>query len=557
MATFSGRHPLLSSLLLLLSGFSLVLSTADAASLTQSDSYRVQPGDALLIDLLGESDFGGERMVGPQGTIALPVVGSLRVADMTLTEVREAITRALREFMEAPYVTVALNELNSKRRVYVSGRVEKIGSHMLPLGATIVEALAAAGLAEDADLSTVQVTRSGGETLVLNLSGLRTGEAMQDDLVVRWDDRVFVPRLEAYVTVVGRVQKPGSYLLPPGRPMRLLDLLTQVGGGMSEGAEYRVALLNREGGSEPERIDLAKLMLQGDMTQNHELRANDVLVIPEADRVVVAGEVAAPTAFVPSGPTRVLDALAKAGGFTPRADLRAARLTRADGQTVALDLEALWRRGDLQQNTELQPGDALVVPRADPEEVVMAGALAKPGAYDISDLKDRSLVRAITIAGTTDTTDLTRVSVFHGQEHRVCNVRAALETGDTTGNPTLEPGDVVYVPDSQTVLVIGAFARSGPQPYDPKLTLMDYIARAGGVIQGHGELGTLLRPLTDGTTEMVRLDLGRLHLGVVPEPVVIKPGDIIYVPIKAPKRDLWDKLRDFIVTLGAVDSLFR
>jgi len=283
-ATLRCLYPLLSVTCSLL----LSLSPAPAASLTASradaDTYRVQSGDALLIGLWGDEDFGGPCTVGARGTIALPIIGSLRVAGMTVTEVREAIARALREHMHDPYVTVALDELNSKRRVYVTGCVEKIGSQMLPLGATAVEALAAAGLTEDSDLSAVRMTRTGGEALTLNLSGMRTGDALQTDPVVQWDDRLYVPRLEAYVTIVGRVQKPGSYLLPPGRPMRLLDLLTQVSGGVSEGADYRVALLNREGRAEPQRLDLARLMNQGDMSQNPELKAGDVLVIPEALR---------------------------------------------------------------------------------------------------------------------------------------------------------------------------------------------------------------------------------------------------------------------------------
>ena len=86
---------------------------------------------------------------------------------------------------------------------------------------------------------------------------------------------------------------------------------------------------------------------------------------------------------------------------------------------------------------------------------------------------------------------MTRVSLFRGDEHLVLNVRAALETGDQRSNPSLQPGDVVYAPLSDQVLVIGAFPRSGPQPYDAKLTLMDYIARAGGVVSGHLDKGVL------------------------------------------------------------------
>ena len=259
--------------------------------------YRVQPGDALVVAVLGEAEFAGARLVGTQGTIYLPLIGTLEVAGKTLAEIRAAIVTSLREVIREPYVTVALDEVNCKRRVYITGRVERLGSQMLPLGATIVDAVVAAGILEDTDLANVQLSRTDGKNIRFDLSGLRTGTAVTTATLMQWDDRVFIPRVEAFVTVVGRVQKPGSYLLPPGRKMRVLDLMNQVGGGMVEGAEFRTALLIREGQTGPDTIDLVKLLKQGDLAQNYELRANDVLVIPEADRITVAGEVLQPVTF--------------------------------------------------------------------------------------------------------------------------------------------------------------------------------------------------------------------------------------------------------------------
>jgi polysaccharide export outer membrane protein len=509
-----------------------------------------------VVTVLGEAEFAGTRLVGTQGTIYLPLIGTLEVAGKTLAEVRAAVVTSLREVIREPYVTVALDEVNCKRRVYITGRVERLGSQMLPLGATIVDAVVAAGILEDTDLANVQLSRTDGKNIRFDLSGLRTGTAVTVATLMQWDDRVFIPRVEAFVTVVGRVQKPGSYLLPPGRKMRVLDLMNQVGGGMVEGAEFRTALLIREGQTGPDTIDLVKLLKQGDLAQNYELRANDVLVIPETDRITVAGEVLQPVTFYTPGKTTVLEALSRVGGFTPMAGLRQARVSHADGSSAPVDLDALWRRGELAQNLELSPGDVLMVPRADPEEVLITGAVAKPGAYDLRDVKDRSLVRAISLVGTMPVADLTRVSIFRGDAPVVCNLRQALETGDKQNNPALQAGDVVFVPDSERVLVIGAFHRPGHQAYDPKFTLMDYVGQAGGVASGYANQGALVRTKPDGTTEMIRLDLSRIQLGVLPEPVKVKPGDIIYVPVREAKVSIWDKLRDFIVTIGAIRSLW-
>jgi hypothetical protein len=133
-----------------------------------------------------------------------------------------------------------------------------------------------------------------------------------------------------------------------------------------------------------------------------------------------------------------------------------------------------------------------------------------------------------------------------------------LDLGDTRGNIQLEPGDVVYVPDVGKVALVGAFVHSGLVDFDPKLSLMQYIAE-GGVGSAETTIlqkGILIRPHSDGTYETVKLDLSRLTDGIVPEPVKIKPGDIIYFePKGAEKKSLWDIFSQVLWTAGSLVSL--
>jgi polysaccharide export outer membrane protein len=86
------------------------------------------------------------------------------------------------------------------------------------------------------------------------------------------------------------------------------------------------------------------------------------------NRITVTGEVNIQTNFdLQDSPTRVLDAIASAGGFTPLADTSEVRLTRHNAGKVEvfeLDLHAAQRGSSDYLNMLLEPGDRIYVPRS-------------------------------------------------------------------------------------------------------------------------------------------------------------------------------------------------
>jgi protein involved in polysaccharide export with SLBB domain len=545
--------------LITLSAFFIVTILLPAPALAQGnvdDTIRLQPGDMVMVMVLGEERLSGTHTVGPQGTIGLPVIGSIMVAGKTLAQARLIITEALQNVIIEPLVTVSVDENSSKRRVYVGGRVERPGGHMLPFGSTVSDALMVAGLMDDSDLTAVRVRQTTGHEQTYDLSGLRVAERLDLSVPLAWDDQIFVPLYDARLTVVGQVNRPGAFTLPMGHKMRVLDLLTQAAGGLTEAADRQSIMLLRHTSGERETINYARLVEQGEMQQNYELRGGDVLVVPELARVAIAGEVAQPTSFLPTPRLTVLEALVRSGGFTPQAGLKQALLNRRDGTVLALNLEKLWRRGDLTQNMELTPGDVIMIPRAPAEEVLVTGAVSQPGTIDLKDEENRSLLKVLTATGQRENSDMTRVSVYRENQHYVINVREMLNQGDLSKNIALEPGDVVYVPDAERVVVLGAVLKPGIYHYDDRLTVMEYIAQAGG-ITGRPELGALIRTRSDGTTEFVRLNAAQMAQGTLPELVKVMPGDIIYFQPISQKKGMWESLREILWTLGAVVGLLR
>ncbi len=86
------------------------------------------------------------------------------------------------------------------------------------------------------------------------------------------------------------------------------------------------------------------------------------------NRITVTGEVNIQTNFVlQDSPTRVLDAIASSGGFTPLADTSRVRLTRHNAGKVEvfeLDIHEAQRGSSDYFNMLLEPGDRIYVPKS-------------------------------------------------------------------------------------------------------------------------------------------------------------------------------------------------
>jgi polysaccharide biosynthesis/export protein len=85
------------------------------------------------------------------------------------------------------------------------------------------------------------------------------------------------------VKVIGQVGRPQS--VPYRKGMKVLDVVLAVGGLAPFAAGNRAKIV-REGENGKKtteiRVKLADLLDKGDLSQNHELRAGDVLVVPES-----------------------------------------------------------------------------------------------------------------------------------------------------------------------------------------------------------------------------------------------------------------------------------
>ncbi|MBP6964194.1 MAG: polysaccharide biosynthesis/export family protein [Armatimonadetes bacterium] len=172
-------------------------------------------------------------------------------------------------------------------------------------------------------------------------------------------------------------------------------------------------------------------------------------------KVHVLGEVNRPGQFEFKYGDRVMEAVAQGGSFRETANLRGAILTRRDmNESVPLDLHRLFIQGDMSVNMELMDGDTIFIPEDTQNRVFVLGEVLQPGQVKLKE--NMTAMDAISIArGPTDRGVLKGTVVIRGgadgsrpAERIKLDLGNFMSKADLTQNIKLEPGDVVYVPET-------------------------------------------------------------------------------------------------------------
>lgn len=165
-------------------------------TVSESDQYRLRPSDAIAVTVYREPDLSlADVPVGPDGTIAVPLVGAVRAEGLTPRELGAGIEAALRSggYVNNPRVAVNVVRYDS-HRVTVEGAVKKPGVFPFVPGSRLSSAIAMAeGPDRVAKLEQVAVFRPAAEGMTVAKFDYR---AMQQgtmiDPVLRPGDRVVV-----------------------------------------------------------------------------------------------------------------------------------------------------------------------------------------------------------------------------------------------------------------------------------------------------------------------------------------------------------------------------
>jgi polysaccharide export outer membrane protein len=111
--------------------------------------YILSPNDQVAVEVFGEEDLRTNGRLNGEGNLSVPLLGSVRLAGLTLTQAAAKLTDLYgRDYLVNPRVNVMLVGY-AKRRFTVLGQVNHPGSYEMPDGSPegidLLEAVAMAG----------------------------------------------------------------------------------------------------------------------------------------------------------------------------------------------------------------------------------------------------------------------------------------------------------------------------------------------------------------------------------------------------------------------------
>ncbi len=305
------------------------------------ESYKLGGGDRILVEILEVPDLTRGYEVLSDGSVNLPLIGLVSIRGRTLVEATNIIRNAYRRVLKDPIVTVSLVAARPLN-VGVIGEVTRPGNFILTLTAgpgtapsvqypTVTQAIRLAeGVTGIADLRNIRVRRpqADGPDQVLNVNlwkFLQEGDISQD-IILQDRDTIVIPTIANFNQAEARQFATANFSPPPEKP-RSISIVGQV---------------TRPG---------AYVVIGGNTTS-------------ELSR---------------QGFPTVIRAIQLAGGITSEADIRqiqVRRLTRRGEQIIPVNLWQFLESGDGAQDTILQEGDTIIVPKATIVNPAEAGVIA-------------------------------------------------------------------------------------------------------------------------------------------------------------------------------------
>jgi protein involved in polysaccharide export with SLBB domain len=182
-----------------------------------SEDYVLGVGDRLAMSVYGSTTFEFPLQVDGRGMVAVPKVGTVPVAGMSLARARDAVQTKLGHLFARSSVDLSVTKLREVR-VFVIGEVYRPGAFLVPNLSSLINVLSLTGgptaLGSYRD---VRVMRGGREVHQVDLYPLRADGVGNLNFGFQNGDTVFVPLAQnviimegAFTRVVATVPEKGT-----------------------------------------------------------------------------------------------------------------------------------------------------------------------------------------------------------------------------------------------------------------------------------------------------------------------------------------------------------
>ncbi len=166
------------------------------AAAAQAD-YVIGAQDTLAINVWKEQELSLNGVeVRLDGKISVPLIDDIQAAGLTPTQLKDAITEKLKEYVTAPQVTVIVTRVGSKN-VYIMGEVTREGAISLQPEMRVLDALAiSGGFSPFAGKNRIKIIRGHGSPpaeFTFDYDAFVDGKDVAQNILLLPGDQIIVP----------------------------------------------------------------------------------------------------------------------------------------------------------------------------------------------------------------------------------------------------------------------------------------------------------------------------------------------------------------------------
>jgi protein involved in polysaccharide export with SLBB domain len=464
-------------------------------STVDPEKYFVGPSDVIAVNIWMSPPFNFSLTVTPEGTLIIPTIGEVRIANLTLAKAKDLIFQEARE----KYLSAEITATLIKPRpiiVTVTGNVLNEGLYTLSAIDRATKAIEEANkptrLQKQDDLNYILQQMSTRNIVLKHKNGAEDKVDITKYLATKKDcwnpylregDVIIVPRknpVKNVFGIYGEVNSPGRYEFVEGDS--LLDAF-KIGMGctrlaMTDSVEF--TRLSLDGTILTSHIIDIQAIMNGNQP-NFSLESGDRIVVKakkelrEDYRVNIQGEVMYAGMYpITKDRTKLSEVIKQAGGFTEFSALRSATLNRRSIQPRDVEIERL---------------------------------LSARGGVSTEDSSDYFLETELRLKKEIVSVDFEKLFI----------------DGDSSQDVILQDEDYIIVPSvKKTIYVFGQAVTPGHVPFVKGMNVEYYIAKAGGFTDRARK----------GDVQIIK---SKTKQWLDPDETVIEEGDYIWIP-KYPDR---------------------
>lgn len=460
------------------------------------EKYFVGPSDKISVNVWLNPPASYNLIVTPEGTLIVPTVGEIKVADKTLAEVKKIIEAEVKKKYITGEITITLIEPRPII-ISISGNVLNPGIYTLSSIDRADKALQLANqlgqkqtlgelnfITERMSTRNIILKRRNGETFRIDIPKFLATKEDKYNPYLREGDVVIVPRKNIHKNVIGiygEVNNPGKFEYVEDDSITDAIKIAHGLTNLANPDSIEFSRLNADG-NEMETSVFSLEKIQSGKLHNILLQPGDRIVVkpkPELREdfvVYIEGEVKFPGTYpITKNNTKLSEIIHRAGNFTEYASLKTAELYRRSVSPREVDIERLMS--------------------------MRGGIIPEDTASYLIETELRLQKEIVNV-------DFEKLFL----------------NNDTSQDIILRDGDYIRIPSiKNTIYVFGQIVSPGHVPYQLGMNLDYYIAKCGGY--------------TDAARKGdVKIIKNRTKQWLDPKETTIEEGDYIWVP-KRVKRD--------------------